>query len=143
MMRPNHALEPTPVGRFSSAFAVDIIGPAWLNLSRSARALRAILTPMNKNIPPLLALLLFVASTGGASAGINYRSFSSPTGLIFQGDTTLQGDFVRLTPSDTNLIGRVGGLWFQTKQPVRDGFETTFQFRITDKVRHGGDGFAF
>ena len=27
---PNNALEPTPVGAFSSAFAVDITGPAWL-----------------------------------------------------------------------------------------------------------------
>jgi len=29
---PNNALEPTPVGALSSAFAVDIIGPAWLSL---------------------------------------------------------------------------------------------------------------
>jgi hypothetical protein len=31
---PNNALEPTPVGAFSSAFAVDITGPAWLSLGR-------------------------------------------------------------------------------------------------------------
>ncbi len=31
----NNALEPTPVGALSSAFAVDIIGPAWLSLGRS------------------------------------------------------------------------------------------------------------
>jgi hypothetical protein len=30
----NHALEPTPVGALSSAFAVGIIGPAWLSLGR-------------------------------------------------------------------------------------------------------------
>ena len=28
------ALEPTPVGAFSSAFPIGIIGPAWLSLSR-------------------------------------------------------------------------------------------------------------
>jgi hypothetical protein len=34
-------------------------------------------------------------------------------------------------------------LWLETKQSVRDGFDTTFQFRITEKVRHGADGLAF
>jgi len=29
-------LEPTPVGAFSSAFAVDITGPAWLSLVHQA-----------------------------------------------------------------------------------------------------------
>jgi hypothetical protein len=31
---PNHALQPTPVGVGSSAFAVHVTGPAWLSLSR-------------------------------------------------------------------------------------------------------------
>jgi hypothetical protein len=35
---PNQSLEPTPVGRFSSAFAVDIARPAWLSSGRSAAA---------------------------------------------------------------------------------------------------------
>src|SRR5713226_1980236 len=98
---------------------------------------------MNKNIPPRLALLLLVVLTTSAFAsGINYPNFTLPTGLVFQADAMLAGDFVRLTPSHTNVNGRVGGLWLQTKQAVYDGFETTFQFRITDKVRHGADGFA-
>jgi len=33
---PNQSLQLTPVGAFSSAFAVDITSPAWLSLSRSA-----------------------------------------------------------------------------------------------------------
>lgn len=89
-------------------------------------------------------LLLFgLLDDGTIASGINYGNFGSPTGLIFQGDATHQADFVRLTPSHTNWVGRVGGLWMQTQQPVRGGFETTFKFRITDKVRNGGDGFAF
>ncbi len=28
------SLQPTPVGRLSSAFAVDIMGPAWLSSGR-------------------------------------------------------------------------------------------------------------
>ncbi len=31
---PNHALQPTPVGVGSSAFAVQAVGPAWLSLGR-------------------------------------------------------------------------------------------------------------
>ncbi len=98
---------------------------------------------MNKIIPPLLTVLLcFVLKGSAFASGVNYPNFNSPEGLIFQADARLTADFVRLTPSHTNMIGRVGGLWLQTKQAVLDGFETTFQFRVTDKVRHGADGFA-
>jgi hypothetical protein len=31
---PNNSLQPTPVGRLSSAFAVDIAAPAWLSFVR-------------------------------------------------------------------------------------------------------------
>jgi hypothetical protein len=31
---PNNALEPTPIGTFSSAFAVDITGLVWVSLIR-------------------------------------------------------------------------------------------------------------
>src|SRR5208283_819999 len=34
MTRPNNSLQPTPVGRLSSAFAVDIAHPAWLSSGR-------------------------------------------------------------------------------------------------------------
>jgi hypothetical protein len=30
----NNSLQPMPVGRLSSAFAVDIIAPAWLSSGR-------------------------------------------------------------------------------------------------------------
>jgi hypothetical protein len=36
MMQPNNSLQPTPVGRLSSAFAVNILSPAWLSFIRSA-----------------------------------------------------------------------------------------------------------
>ena len=99
------------------------------------------MTTMNKNISPLLALPLFVVLIDSAFAsGINYPNFASPTGLIFQGDARLEAGFVRLTPSHA---GKVGGLWLQTKQAVNKGFETTFQFRITEKVNRGADGFTF
>jgi hypothetical protein len=52
----------------------------------------------------------------------------------------LQDGFVRLTRSRP---GQVGGLWLETKQAVTNGFETIFQFRITEKAGHGADGFTF
>ena len=36
MLWPNKSLQPTPVGRLGSAFAVDIAAPAWLSSRRSA-----------------------------------------------------------------------------------------------------------
>jgi hypothetical protein len=34
----NKTLQPTPVERLSSAFAVDILNPAWLSFIRSAKS---------------------------------------------------------------------------------------------------------
>jgi hypothetical protein len=34
MTMPNNSLQPMPVGRLSSAFAVDIRHPAWLSSGR-------------------------------------------------------------------------------------------------------------
>jgi len=49
---------------------------------------------------------------------------------------------LRLTRAVPN---RTGAVWFREKQPVRSGFETTFQFQLThqDWFFHGTDGFAF
>lgn len=92
----------------------------------------------------LLSVFLgFSPATDMFGSQIDYPTFASPTGLIFQAGAKLQDDFVRLTPSHTNRIGRVGGLWFQSKQSILEGFDTTFQLRITDKTRHGADGIVF
>ncbi|MEO5802786.1 MAG: L-type lectin-domain containing protein [Verrucomicrobiota bacterium] len=74
---------------------------------------------------------------------MEYPNFASPTGLIFQAEAKLQNDFVRLTPSHTDHRGRVGGLWFQTKQSILGGFDTMFQLRITNKTGRGADGIVF
>jgi hypothetical protein len=54
----------------------------------------------------------------------------------------VSGKILRLTPARRNQAGAV---WFRDKQPVRSGFETTFQFQLTqqDWLFHGTDGFAF
>ncbi len=70
-----------------------------------------------------------------------YSDFSSPTGLILQAYAAPFDGRLRLTPA---IGGQgLGGAWLETKQPVKEGFETTFQIQITDKYVHGADGLAF
>jgi hypothetical protein len=49
---------------------------------------------------------------------------------------------LRLTTASNFLAGAA---WFREKQPVVEGFETTFTFRLTkqDRYRGGADGPAF
>ena len=69
-----------------------------------------------------------------------YGDFLAPTDLIFQGAATLHEDRVRLAPAERD---KAGGLWFQNKPFVQDGFETTFRFQLTDKGTFGANGIAF
>jgi hypothetical protein len=72
---------------------------------------------------------------------LTYNDFSSPAGLILQAYAAPFEGHLRLTPA---ISGRgIGGAWLDTKQPVKDGFETTFQIQITDKYVRGADGLAF
>ncbi len=75
-----------------------------------------------------------------AGAGFSYAGFQWPTQLIFQADAALLKDRVRLTPS---ARGKVGAVWLQEREGVADGFETTFQFEISERGGNGGDGLAF
>lgn len=48
---------------------------------------------------------------------------------------------IRLT--DETTTAQAGAMWYQTKQQVSDGFDTTFDFRITGSPTAGADGLAF
>ncbi len=69
-----------------------------------------------------------------------YPNFSLTGGLAFQGDAAIAANRLRLTPALTN---RVGGAWLAAKQPVASGFETMFQFQITEPGGGGAEGLAF
>ncbi len=62
--------------------------------------------------------------------------------LALLGDAVMNEGTVRLTPARKY---RRGAAWLRERQPVRDGFEINFRFRISDPggLRHGADGFAF
>lgn len=86
---------------------------------------------------------MLLAMTGmRAHAEIHFKDFASVRGLALVGDAAVSGKALRLTPARGN---RAGAVWFHDKQPVRSGFETTFQFQLTQQslLFHGTDGFAF
>jgi len=96
-----------------------------------------------------IALLVATAcaSAGHGAFNFHYPNFSTTTDLNMVSSATQSGSDIRLNPSTAN---RAGAVWFNTKQAVRYGFDTTFTFRvtspagITDPNGHpGGDGLAF
>jgi hypothetical protein len=89
------------------------------------------------------ALIFFIAiGSDRAPAAIRFEDFASIRGLTLVGDAAVSGKVLRLTRARANQAGAV---WFREQQPVRSGFESTFQFQLThqDWLFHGTDGFAF
>ena len=81
-----------------------------------------------------------LVGAGPLPTGFTYPDFSDTTGLLRLGSAAIAGTALRLTPADP---GGTGAAWFRSLQPVAAGFNTTFQFQITDLVFGGADGFAF
>jgi Bacterial lectin len=75
------------------------------------------------------------------AARFAYTNFDSTAGLILKEHAGSFDGKLRLSPAIAGL--GLGGAWLDSKQPVRDGFDTTFQIQITDKHSSGADGFAF
>jgi len=73
---------------------------------------------------------------------LTYADFAAPAGMRMVGAAATRGGVLRLTPSKAM---QRGAAWRLEKLPVRDGFETTFRFRISDRdgIGPGADGFAF
>ncbi|GEM_PF-956561 len=89
----------------------------------------------------LLLATIWLPGTACDAGTLTYNDFSSPAGLILQAYAAPFEGHLRLTPA---ISGRgIGGAWLETKRPVKNGFETTFQIQITDKKGYGADGLAF
>jgi hypothetical protein len=73
---------------------------------------------------------------------VSYPDFAAPAGLKTLGAASARNGVLRLTPS--RPMER-GAAWRMEKLPVREGFETAFRFRISDRngLGPGADGFAF
>jgi hypothetical protein len=98
----------------------------------------------NHVFPNLLApALLSLLFTGGQlpAASFVYPNFNSTAGLVLQAQASSFEGKLRLSPAIAGL--GLGGAWLEAKQPVKDGFDTTFQIQITEKHGIGADGLAF
>ena len=80
------------------------------------------------------------ASVSGQTPVFNRVQFNSSAGLALQGDASISGQRAVLTPA---VAGKVGGVWHSQKRNLRDGFETTFTFQISESNNGGGEGLAF
>ena len=97
-------------------------------------------------------LVVWVAMGVLVAAGVpvlaqspSFSNFSSTTGLTLNGSATATANLIRLTPTQQSEAGSV---WFNTKQPLTNGFTTTFSFRIWNDQGEGGfpfpaDGLVF
>jgi hypothetical protein len=79
-----------------------------------------------------------------AIADFTFNDFSSTSPLNIVGSAGQNGNQMRLTSS----VGfQAGGMWFNSQQLVSNGFDTTFQFRVTNSNMFGGnlgaDGITF
>jgi Bacterial lectin len=75
------------------------------------------------------------------AASFIYTNFDSTAGLMLKEHARSFDGKLRLSPAIAGL--GLGGAWLDAKQPVKEGFDTTFQIQISDKHSSGADGFAF
>ena len=75
-----------------------------------------------------LAVLL---STSSGFADVVFTDFSDPAGLRLIGDVAVT-DELALTPFESTS-GEAVAAWFETPQSILLGFETVFEFRITER----------
>jgi len=93
---------------------------------------------------PALAAVLSL-SFGPLHAQFNYRSFTSVDEMTLNGAAAKLEDRIRLVPA---AYFQGGSVWFNTKQRIVDGFESTFTFQVSEPGSNppwvpGADGMAF
>jgi len=99
-----------------------------------------------------MATLGFTAATGGSNQNhflhswtltsgsvpvVDFPNFDNLGGLDLVGSATQVGNQLRLT---ANVNNQVGAAWLSAPRAIAGGFDTTFQFQITNP---GADGMAF
>ena len=92
----------------------------------------------------LVLLVVSVLLLGGIAQGdFIFTDFSSVSDLNLLGDAAQVSNRLCLVPATD---AQIGGAWHNTQQTVENGFDTTFDFQISNvggSPPEGGDGFAF
>lgn len=103
------------------------------------------------------SLTLFAITPQAQAASFHYSNFGNSTSLDLIGDVKTDEATLRLTEAEQEW--HAAAAWHNESQDITDGFETTFQFQISDlraaddlyygnsvvdqNGNTGGDGFAF
>ena len=98
----------------------------------------------HRNLSCRLAALSFILAVFNLQA-FTYTNFSSTNGLNLMGVASIVGGALRLTLAADSVNGEA---WAQAKQPCASGFDTSFQFRISNPgsrpgTPSGSDGILF
>ena len=109
-------------------------------MSRRKRTRRAALLILVVGIPAV--------TSADAFADFAFGDFASVTGLNLGGDAAQVGSVLRVVPA---AAAKVGSVWFATRQQVGGGFDTTFEFRLSNPSpacidgsgQCGADGIVF
>lgn len=72
--------------------------------------------------------------------GFSYPDFASVSGLTLNGKAAPIDTFIRVAPLGSYTVG---SFWYTNEQSVSNGFDTTFQFRISGPDIQKADGLAF
>ena len=71
--------------------------------------------------------------------GFTFNDFSSVSNLTIRGNAVQSGNRLRLT----STFSQASAAWFNLKQPIQNGFDTTFQFIIDPQGGTPADGLTF
>ncbi len=85
-----------------------------------------------------LCVLMITASP--LFAQIAFNNFSNTNNLALNGSAAQSTNVLRITPAAGNQVGTA---WYVTKQPLTNGFSTTFQFQFSNPSTPPADGIAF
>jgi Legume lectin domain len=92
----------------------------------------------------IVGVVALLAASSAQAQSIDFSEFAADKGLTLNGAAKLAsaGDrkVLRVTPAEET---QAGSAFFTEKVALKDGFETTFTFQITEAQEPGADGFAF
>src|ERR1051326_4277182 len=96
--------------------------------------------PKNLILAVRCLCLLLTLTASPLFAQITFNDFSSTNNLALNGSAAQSATALRITPAFGN---QVGSAWYVTKQPLANGFSTTFKFQLSNPSNPPADGFAF
>ncbi|MCC7015344.1 MAG: hypothetical protein IT454_22485 [Planctomycetes bacterium] len=86
-----------------------------------------------------LALLCSALASSARAQSFSYPDFSTSTNLVLNGNATVAGNILRVTPAAASQRGAV---WYAQPLSVVGGFQLDLRFQFSGQVFGGADGLA-